>query len=144
MYVCCWGVVVVVEKGDYTRTAIAFTIIAFFITVIGHCFAFYALRRPRYIIKRLAALLHFMTAACLLVLNEVFVKTVEHEKENMPERIPRDAATTYGYSFILSWIVFVVFVLAGMVFLLLSHKRKAKYADNNDAVEDEPMHLGRP
>lgn len=45
---------------DYTRTAIAFTIIAIVIMTIGHAFAFYALRRPRYIIKRLAALLHFM------------------------------------------------------------------------------------
>ena len=84
-----------------------------------------------------------VSAACLLVLNEVFVKTVEHEKENMPDRIPPVAHTYYGYSFVLSWIVFVLFVLAGLVFLLLSHKRKAEYADNNDALEDEPMQLGR-
>jgi hypothetical protein len=83
------------------------------------------------------------SAACLLVLNEVFVKTVEHEKANMPERIPPQAATQYGYSFIMSWIVFVIFVLAGMVFLLLSHKRKAEYADHDDGLEDEPMQLGR-
>lgn len=128
---------------DYTRTAIAFTIIAFVMTAIGHSFAFYALRRPRYIIKRLAALLHFMTAACLLVLNEVFVKMVDHEKTNMPERIPKESVTSFGYSFILSWIVFVIFVLAGMVFLLMSHKRKAEYADHEDGQEDEPMQLGR-
>ncbi|PVD38733.1 hypothetical protein C0Q70_01355 [Pomacea canaliculata] len=97
--------------------------------IIGHSFAFYAVRRPRYIIKRLAALLHFMT--------------VEHEKEHMPERIPPEAHTEYGFSFVLSWIVFVLFVLAGLVFLLMSHKRKPEYADNNDAIEDEPMQLGR-
>ncbi|XP_025105222.1 LOW QUALITY PROTEIN: peripheral myelin protein 22-like [Pomacea canaliculata] len=130
-------------SADYTRTAIAFTIIAIIIMIIGHSFAFYAVRRPRYIIKRLAALLHFMTAACLLVLNEVFVKTVEHEKEHMPERIPPEAHTEYGFSFVLSWISFVLFVLAGLVFLLMSHKRKPEYADNNDAIEDEPMQLGR-
>ncbi|XP_070188142.1 voltage-dependent calcium channel gamma-1 subunit-like [Littorina saxatilis] len=130
------------DCGDYTRTAIAFTIIALVITIIGHSFAIYSLRRPRYIIKRLAALLHFMTAACLLVLNEVFVKTVNHEKENMPERIPREAETSYGFSFVLSWIVFVMFVLAGLVFLIYSRKKKAEYADGED-LEDEPMQLGR-
>ncbi|GFN81911.1 voltage-dependent calcium channel gamma-1 subunit [Plakobranchus ocellatus] len=128
---------------DYTRTAIAFTIIALVIMVIGHAFAFYALRRPRYIIKRLAALLHFMTAACLLVLNEVFVKTVEHEREKMPERIPRDAHTHYGFSFVLSWLVFVIFVLAGLIFLFTSHKKKAEYADGTEALEDEPMEIRR-
>ncbi|CAL1531324.1 unnamed protein product [Lymnaea stagnalis] len=130
-------------KIDYTRTAIAFTIIALVIMLIGHAFAFYALRRPRYIIKRLAALLHFMTAACLLVLNEVFVKTVEHEKKNMPGRIPIEAETHYGYSFVLSWIVFVFFVIAGLIFLFMSHKKKPEYADGNEAMEDEPMEIFR-
>ncbi|XP_012935879.1 uncharacterized protein LOC106011290 [Aplysia californica] len=128
---------------DYTRTAIAFTIIALMVMAIGHGFAFYALRRPRYIIKRLAALLHFMAAACLLVLNEVFVKTVEHEKENMPGRIPLQAETHYGYSFILSWLVFCFFVLAGLVLLFTSHKKKAEYADSSEALEDEPMEIFR-
>ncbi|PVD38732.1 hypothetical protein C0Q70_01354 [Pomacea canaliculata] len=112
--------------------------------IIGHSFAFYAVRRPRYIIKRLAALLHFMTAACLLVLNEVFVKTVEHEKEHMPEnasRLRRTLSTAFLSSSPGS--SFVLFVLAGLVFLLMSHKRKPEYADNNDAIEDEPMQLGR-
>nr|KAG5710485.1 hypothetical protein BaRGS_022303 [Batillaria attramentaria] len=127
----------------YTRTAIAFTIIALVIMLIGHCFALYSVRRPRYIIKRLTALLHFMTAACLLVLNEVFVKTVEHEKEHMPDRVPIEADTSYGFSFVLSWIVFIIFVLAGMVFLFMSRKRKNEYADRDDALEDEPMQLGR-
>lgn len=43
------------------RTGTAFGIIAVTVMVIGHMFAFYALRRPRYIVKRLTALIHFMT-----------------------------------------------------------------------------------
>ncbi|GFS22850.1 voltage-dependent calcium channel gamma-1 subunit [Elysia marginata] len=128
---------------DYTRTAIAFTIIALVIMVIGHAFAFYALRRPRYIIKRLAALLHLMTAACLLVLNEVFVKTAKHEKEKMADHVPQDGRSDYGYSFVLSWLVFVIFVLAGLIFLFTSHKKKAEYADGTEALEDEPMEIRR-
>ncbi|XP_076458419.1 voltage-dependent calcium channel gamma-1 subunit-like isoform X2 [Babylonia areolata] len=130
---------------DYTRTAISFTIIALVLVVIGHCFAFYTLRRPRYIIKRLTALLHFMTAACILVLNEVFSKTTDHEQDSVSGRLPIQAETSYGFSFVLSWIVFVIFLLAGLVFLFLSHKRKAEYADEaEEGLEDEPMHLGRP
>ncbi|XP_055876137.1 uncharacterized protein LOC106074474 isoform X2 [Biomphalaria glabrata] len=132
-----------ISTFDYTRTAIAFTLMALFIMAIGHCFAFYALRRPRYIIKRLAALLHFMTAACLLVLNEVFIKTVDHEKKSMPDRIPLESVTRYGYSFILSWIVFVLFILAGLIFLFMSHKKKPEYTDGNEAIEDEPVEIFR-
>ncbi|KAL8597367.1 hypothetical protein ACOMHN_056130 [Nucella lapillus] len=129
---------------NYTRTAVSFTIIALVLAVIGHCFAFYTLRRPRYIIKRLTALLHFMTAACILVLNEVLSKTAQHERDSLPAHLPVQAAASYGFSFVLSWIVFVLFVLAGIVFLFLSHKRKAEYADQSeDGLEDEPMHLGR-
>ncbi|KAK3777525.1 hypothetical protein RRG08_044815 [Elysia crispata] len=128
---------------DYTRTAIAFTIIALVIMVIGHAFAFYALRRPRYIIKRLVALLHFMTAGCVLVLNEVFVKTANHEKEKIYDQDLVDSHFNYGYSFVLSWLVFVIFVLAGLIFLFTSHKKKAEYADGTEALEDEPMEIRR-
>jgi hypothetical protein len=47
--------------SDYMRTGTAFGIIAITVMLIGHMFAFYALRRPRYIVKRLTALIHFMT-----------------------------------------------------------------------------------
>ncbi|ESO87434.1 hypothetical protein LOTGIDRAFT_127872 [Lottia gigantea] len=130
---------------DYTRTVIAFTIIAILLMSLVHCFAFYTIRRPRYIVKRLTALLHFMTAACILVLNEVFVKAIEHEKEHLAGRFPINGVSSYGFSFILSWLVFVVFVCVGLVFLFVSHKRKADMADIDDelAQEDEPMQLGR-
>ncbi|XP_067672659.1 voltage-dependent calcium channel gamma-1 subunit-like isoform X2 [Haliotis asinina] len=130
---------------DYTRTAIAFTIIALLLMVIGHMFAVYTLRRPRYIIKRLTALLHLMTAACILVLNEVFSRSVEHGLENLPEKYPQGVESSYGFSYVFSWLVFVVFVAAGLLFLFLSHKRKADMADTVDvmAEQDEPMQLGR-
>ncbi|XP_046584751.1 uncharacterized protein LOC124291724 isoform X2 [Haliotis rubra] len=130
---------------DYTRTAIAFTIIAILLMVIGHMFAAYTLRRPRYIIKRLTALLHLMTAACILVLNEVFSRSVEHGLKNLPEKYPQGVNSSYGFSYVFSWLVFVVYVAAGLLFLFMSHKRKADMADTVDvmAEQDEPMQLGR-
>ncbi|KAK6169020.1 hypothetical protein SNE40_020150 [Patella caerulea] len=130
---------------DYTRTVIAFTIIALVLMCIVHSFAFYTIRRPRYIIKRLTALLHFMTAACILVLNEVFVKAVEHEREHLADRFPDGGDSEYGFSFVFSWLVFIVFVVVGLIFLFVSHKRKADMGEDDDALaqEDEPMQLGR-
>ncbi|XP_071107918.1 voltage-dependent calcium channel gamma-1 subunit-like isoform X1 [Haliotis cracherodii] len=132
-------------KIDYTRTAIAFTIIALILMVIGHMFAVYTLKRPRYIIKRLTALLHLMTAACILVLNEVFSRSVEHGLEHLPDKYPQGVESSYGFSYVFSWLVFVVYVAAGLLFLFISHKRKADMADTVDvmAEQDEPMQLGR-
>ncbi|KAJ8318563.1 hypothetical protein KUTeg_003654 [Tegillarca granosa] len=86
-----------------------------------------------------------MTAACVLVENEVFIRRVEHADNKLPERIPENATHSYGYSFILSWIAFVFYVLAGIVFLLTSHKRKAEMADVSDdhVLEDEPVAIRR-
>ncbi|XP_041363415.1 epithelial membrane protein 2-like [Gigantopelta aegis] len=130
---------------DYTRTAIAFTIIAIIVISLGHCFAFYTLRRPRYIIKRLTALLHLMAGGCILVLNEVFSKSTQHEKRPTDLQLAGESQTSYGYSFVFSWMVFVVFIIVGLIFLFTSHKRKAEMADVDDvlAQEDEPMQLGR-
>lgn len=130
---------------DYMRTGCAFSIITLILMLIGHIFAIYTIKRPRYIIKRLTALLHLMTAVSVVVLNEVFVRTVEYAEQNLPERHPDHADHFYGYSFILSWIVFVFYIAAFLVFLFLSHKRKTEMADVVDklAEEDEPMRLGR-
>ncbi|WAQ96443.1 hypothetical protein MAR_029133 [Mya arenaria] len=118
------------------RTGCAFSIISMTLMFLVHLFAVYTIRRPRYTIKRLTALLHFMT---------VFIRTTEYADEHLPARIPRKAEHDYGYSFVLSWIVFVFYLCAGVVFLFLSQKRKAKMADSDDdlAVEDEPVRLRR-
>lgn len=85
----------------------------------------------------------FFSAASLLVLNEVFAKTVEHEKEHRYGGLPAEATTHFGYSFVLSWLVFVLFLLGGIVFLFMSQKKKAEYAGSREALEDEPMEIFR-
>ncbi|KAL3876872.1 hypothetical protein ACJMK2_034654 [Sinanodonta woodiana] len=130
---------------DYMRTGCAFSIIGLFLMALVHLFAFYTIRRPRYIVKRLTALLHIMTAACVIVTNEVFIRTTEYATDNLPGRIPKSAVHWYGYSFVISWIVFVFYVAAGLFFLFLSHKRKPDISgmENKMAEEDEPMQLKR-
>lgn len=81
----------------------------------------------------------------MVVMNEVFIRTTEYGEANLPARIPAGAQYQYGYSFVLSWIVFVFYIAAGIAFLVLSHKRKAKMGDLEDALadEDEPMQIRR-
>ena len=77
-------------------------------------------------------------------MNEVFIRTTEYADAHLPARIPHKAIHQYGYSFVLSWIVFVFYILAGIIFLLVSHKRKAKFSDDDTlAEEDEQVRLGR-
>lgn len=77
-------------------------------------------------------------------MNEVFIRTTEYADAHLPERIPRKAKHQYGYSFVLSWIVFVMYIAAGLVFLFVSHKRKAKFSDDDAfAEEDEPVRIRR-
>lgn len=78
-------------------------------------------------------------------MNEVFIRTTEYGEENLPARIPKGAQYEYGYSFVLSWIVFVFYIAAGIVFLFVSHKRKVKFGESDDvlAEEDEPMQIRR-
>lgn len=130
---------------DYMRTGCAFSIITIILMFLVHLFAVYTIRRPRYTIKRLTALLYIMTAACIVVMNEVFIRTTEYGEQHLPARFPQGAEYEYGYSFVLSWIVFVFYIGAGIAFLFVSHKRKAKMGESDDvlAEEDEPMQIRR-
>ena len=51
----------ILSVSDYSRTETAFAVIALLLMLIGHVFVFYSLREPRYMFKRLTALMHFMT-----------------------------------------------------------------------------------
>lgn len=85
------------------------------------------------------------SAACVLVENEVFIRKIAYTQENLPHRIPTDAETSHGFSFVLSWLSFVAYVIAGAIFLFTSHKRKADMADEFDECieEDDPVVIRR-
>ena len=72
------------------------------------------------------------------------VRSVKYERQNLPKRHPQGADINYGYSFALAWVVFAIYVIAALVFLIFSRKRKGdKAADEREAMENEPVHLGR-
>ena len=85
-----------------------------------------------------------MAAASILVSAEVMVRSVKYERKHLPKRHPKGAYISYGYSFVLAWIVFAIYVIAAVVFLVFSRKRKGdRAADEREAMENEPVHLGR-
>lgn len=129
---------------NFSRTETAFAVIALLLMMMGLVFTFYAIREPRYMFKRVAAAIHIITAICILVCAEVLSQSVAYEEINLPARHPEGSYYRYGFCFYLAWITFAIFVLAGIVFIWFSRKRKGFKAYNEEeALENEPVHLGR-
>ena len=83
-------------------------------------------------------------AGCLFVSIEVMRNSVEYEREKLPKRHPEGSKISYGFSFALAWVVFALYLLAGLIFLVFSTKRKgAKAISELEAQENEPIHLRR-
>ncbi|KAG8184838.1 hypothetical protein JTE90_012087 [Oedothorax gibbosus] len=122
---------------DYTRTESAFAIISFCMMTMSFCFSLYTFKETRYMFKRLAAGVHFIGAACVLVVVEVVVNSVEYEERFLTDRHPKGATWSYGYSFFLACLSGVIMALCGITFLLCSKKRKGVLG------ADEPNILGR-
>lgn len=86
---------------------------------------------------------HPQAGACLVVL-EVFINSIEYERVNIPFTYPAGAKPSYGYSFVLAWIVFLCNLISGALFMLYSRKRKCKKAANDEmGMADEPTIIGR-
>jgi len=129
---------------DYSRSETAFAIISIALMLLGFVFSFYALREPRYMFKRLAALMHCMTAVCILVCAEVMINSVDYESDHLQSRHPEGSHYHFGWSFWLCWVVFAIYVLATLVFLFYGRKRKGDRALTEDeAKENEPVNIGR-
>jgi len=67
---------------------------------------------------------------------EIFEGSISYAEDNLPKFYPPSAHHNYGYSFVLAWISFVLFLLAGIVILFYSRKEK-------NADKDQPVILGR-
>ncbi|XP_054719183.1 voltage-dependent calcium channel gamma-8 subunit-like [Uloborus diversus] len=126
---------------DYTRTETAFAIISFCLIAMGFGFSVYTFKEPRYMFKRLAGVVHFISAGAVLVVIEVVVNSVQYEEQFLQDRHPKGAIWSYGYSFAVAWMTFVVLVACGATFLICSGKKKGDRATQSN--DDEPHILGR-
>ncbi|KAK2169398.1 hypothetical protein LSH36_10g04012 [Paralvinella palmiformis] len=72
------------------------------------------------------------------------MSSANYEKEHLARRHPAGSQLSYGYSFVLSWIVFLIYLGAAIIYFICSKKRKRdKARSEKEAIENEPIHLGR-
>lgn len=129
---------------DYQRTAAGFSVIALLIMLMGLAFSFYTFHETRYMYKRLAAGCQMVTAGCILICIEVSTARMEYEAYNLPNRVPKGATWTFGFSYILAWITFLSQLVACIAFAICSKKKKKdKAPDDQFAIGEEPMVIGR-
>ncbi len=78
-----------------------------------------------------------LTAACLVVCIEIFEGGLGYAQSYLPLVYPPQTLyIQFGFSYGLAWVCFMIFVLAGLVFLF--HSKKDKSTD-----KDQPVNIGR-
>ncbi|XP_012271952.1 transmembrane protein 114 [Orussus abietinus] len=129
---------------NYSRTQGSFAVMSMAIMLMGFGFSIYTFRNPRYMFKRLAGGIHFIGAACVMVVIQVLLSAAEYESDRCTRQSSPDAIMTYDYSLILAWFVFIGVLISGCAFMIFSKKRKRDRAPTEEiAMADEPTIIGR-
>ncbi|PSN55562.1 hypothetical protein C0J52_12106 [Blattella germanica] len=129
---------------NYTRSEASFSIISLLLMVMGFVFSSYTFRNPRYMFKRLAGGIHFLTCGSVLAVIEVLISSIDYEQKHLPFTFPRGATYSYGFSIVFAWLVFIMVLVSGFCFMIYSRKRKGNKAISDElAMADEPTIIGR-
>ncbi|OQV13879.1 hypothetical protein BV898_11877 [Hypsibius exemplaris] len=124
---------------NYTRSEVAFSTMGIILMVLGQGFAFFSFKERRYMFKRITAVLHFLSASCVLTCIEVLVSSVTYEQAHLPFRHPALTVHHFGFSFVLACVTCAAFFVAGIIFLVFSRKKKDKNPETEMKTRDGDM-----
>ncbi|XP_070490979.1 uncharacterized protein [Chironomus tepperi] len=129
---------------DLSRTAATFSIIALFIMVLGVFFTVYTFLNPRYMFKRLAGGVHFISGICCVSVCRALHASVQHAEEHLKFAFPGDATYTTGYGFFFGCLVAAINLISCITFFWYSKKKKGdKAATEELGMADENIQIGR-
>lgn len=121
----CWNTIRV--QSALIRSELSLAGVAVILTVAATVFSWYSITYPKYTYRRLAAVLHLLTAICVLAV----IQLVDGgSRLIMAVQDSRGDVLLHGYSYLLAWCCFLVSITASFLFLLASRKRKLLNSDN--------------
>lgn len=123
---------------EYTRSEVAFCTLSLVMLLMGIGFSVYTFKEHRYMFKRLAGGVHFISAGVMMVVMEVENNSATYEERYLSSRLPKGCRWSFGFSYYFAWITFSMYVIIGLTFMVCSRKRKGL-----TGVDDEPQIIGR-
>lgn len=123
---------------EYTRSEVAFCTLSLVMLLMAIGFSVYTFKEHRYMFKRLAGGVHFISAGVMMVVMEVENNSATYEERYLSSRLPKGCRWNFGFSYYFSWITFCLYVVIGLTFIVCSRKRKGL-----PGLNDEPQIIGR-
>ena len=110
---------------DFVQAELTIVVIVLVLMTMAVAFSVYALVHPRYMYKRVAGFLHFITSVTLVVLFGL-VRSSEHlaHHQTIHPEVLEHSKHYFGYSLLLGVTVLFIFISAGFAFVCLSKKRR--------------------
>ena len=122
------------DIADFERAELAMCFVVVGLILVAAGFSIYSLIHPRYTYKRIAAALHLLTALCLVALIEMVKSTPHLTQHDIQGVVLENSVVFYGYSYLMAWVVFIIFVISSIAFFVGSRKRKNLPCDFETAL----------
>ncbi len=108
---------------DMSRVLLPLCVVLLFLIALSAAFAVYSLRHPRYTFKRVAGSLLLLTALTTAGFASA-AKADQRIVDKFYQDVEFEHEFYYGYSYLLAWIAFIIFIVASISFFGNSKKRK--------------------